>query len=126
MGINWINTRARSVKLEADLEVFYGKKSDQYTFSFSKGALATKLCNAPRIMIGADDSFTRLYFAPVTEKVGYKVTDARGLRGRLYVTGKKVAETFPTINPSTIIGTYNLKYDPIEDLHYISIGALPR
>ena len=122
MGINWIEARGRNFKQTADVDIRYGKKSNQLTFTFTQGALATKLKNTERILLGVDDSNTRIYFAPVAEKLGYKVTGDTKHKPIVFVK----ADRFDTISPSAISGTYNLKYDEVEKLHYISIGALPR
>ena len=123
MGISWIEARGRNFKQTADVDIRYGKKSNQFTFVFTQGALATKLKNTERILLGIDDSLTRIYFAPVSEKLGYKVTGDRTHKPTVFVTATKFAAM---ISPSAISGTYNLKYDEVEKLHYISIGALPR
>lgn len=122
MGINWIEAKGRNFKQTADVDIRYGKKSNQLAFAFTQGALATKLKNTERILIGVDDSLTRIYFAPVQERLGYKVTGDTKHKPMVFVTATK----FDMISPSAISGTYNLKYDEVEKLHYISIGALPR
>ena len=126
MGINWISARGLTTNQTADLEVRYHKgKINRYSFAFTQGALATKLKNKERVMVGVNNSATRLYFAPVDEKQGYKVVkNAR--KAIVFVSGKKMAATCPTLSPSSVIGTYDLKYDEVEKLYYISIGALPR
>lgn len=122
MAINWIEARGRNFKQTADVDIHYGKKSNQLTFVFTQGALATKLKNTERIMFGVDDSLTRLYFAPVEAKLGHKVTGDRAHKPTVFVKASK----FDMVSPSAISGTYNLKYDEVEKLYYISIGALPR
>lgn len=127
MGVNWLEPRTRSFNQTADIEVRYSNgKVKQYAFNISKGAYATKFKNAERIMVGANDDLTRIYFSPVNEHIGYKAVIDGKSKVRLYITAKKVEETFPTLHPSAVIGTYNLKYDDAEKLYYISIGALPR
>ena len=70
MGINWISSTGRATNQTADLEVRYSNgKVKQYAFTFTQGAHATKLKNAERLMVGANDSLTRLYFAPVNENM---------------------------------------------------------
>lgn len=128
MGIKWLVTYGKTYNSIADVEINYSNgKYKQYAFSISKGAYATKFKNSERILIGFNESGTRLYLAPVKEKIGYKVvnTDRYG-RVRFFVSGDKMSRSYPKINPSVIIGTYELKYDEHEELYFISIGALPR
>jgi hypothetical protein len=126
MGINWIESRGKSFGQTADIDVCYSNgKNKRYCFRISKGAMATKFKNAERLLVGANDECTRIYFADSNSKLGYKVIQ-NGCKYSVSISEKKVAETSPTLNPSAVIGTYNLKYDEIEKLYYISIGALPR
>ena len=122
MAINWIEARGKNRNQTADVDIHYGKKSNQLTFAFTQGAVATKLKNTERVMLGLDDSLTRLYFAPVTERLGHKITGDTKHKPTVYVK----ASRFGMVSPSAISGTYNLKYDEVEKLYYISIGALPR
>lgn len=122
MAISWIEAKGKNYRQTADVDIRYGKKSNQLTFVFTQGAYATKLKNTERVMLGVDDSLTRIYFAPVTEKLGYKVTGDTKHKPTIFVKATK----FDMVSPSAISGTYNLKYDELEKLHYISIGALPR
>ena len=129
MGINWIVTQAsRGSRSDADLEVYFSKgKQSNYRFNFSKGAHATKLHNAQRILIGMNEEETRMYFAPAEGRLGYKVVSKpNGTTALVYVSNAKMEQTFPTLPPSAVVGTYDLKLDEREKLYYISIGALPR
>ena len=112
----------------ADLDVAYSKgKCPQFSFGFTKGAHATKLKNAERVLIGMNDDETRLYFAPSEGKLGYKVvTKPTSTKVYLFVTATKMESAYPTLPPSSVIGTYDLKFDEREKLYFISIGALPR
>lgn len=128
MGITWLVTYGKTAKQTADLEVCYSKgKCPQFSFNFSKGAYATKLKNAERVLVGMDENETRVYFAPAEGKLGYKVTSKPSSnKAYVFVTASKMQAAFPTLPPSSVIGTYDLKYDMRENLYYISIGALPR
>lgn len=127
MAISWIESKGKVCRQTADVDINYGKKSNQYSFNFTQGAHATKLKNADRVMVGANDTLTRIYFCPVVERIGYKVVNkGRGTKRTIFISGVKMSATFPTLSPSAIIGTYDLKYDEVEKLYYISIGALPR
>lgn len=128
MGITWLVTHGKTAKQTADLEVAYSKgKYPQYGFNFSKGAYATKLKNAERILIGMNEDETRMYFAPAEGKLGYKVT-GKPTANKVYVfiSASKMESAYPTLPPSAVVGTYDLKLDEREKLYYISIGALPR
>lgn len=127
MAISWIEARGKNKRQTADVEVNYGKKTGQYLFNFTQGAHATKFKNTERIMVGANDSLTRIYFCPVKEKLGYKVCEPpRSVKRVVAISGAKMSAMFPALSPSSVIGTYDLKYDEVEKLYYISIGALPR
>lgn len=126
MGINWIESRGRYGKQASDVEVSFIKgEIPQYSFRFTNGAMASKFKNAERLMVGFDDNCTRVYFATAESGLGYKVVKFK-LTSTVRVTESKVNATLPTLNPSTVCGSYTLKYDEVEKLYYISIGALPR
>lgn len=128
MGINWLVARGKVTNQTADLDIAYSKgKNPQFSFGFTKGAYATKLKNAERILVGMNDDETRLYFAPSEGKLGYKsVTKPTSTKVYLFVTATKMESAYPTLPPSSVVGTYDLKFDEREKLYFISIGALPR
>lgn len=128
MGINWIaNVSGKASRGRSDVEVSYTKgKNAAYRLYFAKGAYATKLKNAERILVGMNDSETRMYFAPAEGALGYKVNATGKNVATVSISARKMEQTFPTLPPSAVIGSYELKLDEAEKLHYISIGALPR
>ena len=128
MGINWLVAKGKVTTQTADLDISYcNGKCKQYSFRFSRGAYATKLKNAERILVGANEEETRLYFAPAEGKLGYKVVGKPNEnRVVVFISGSKIEATYPTLPPSSVVGTYDLKFDEREKLYYVSIGALPR
>lgn len=128
MAINWVKASGKSYGVQADVIVSYsvGRKS-QFAFAFMQGAVAVKFKNTERLMVGFNDSMTRLYFCPTEDRSGYKVTTKNAsCRSYMFIGEAKLYKTYPTFKPSMLIGTYDLKYDEQEQLYYISIGALPR
>lgn len=133
MGINWMKAKG-ATRACADVEVNLVKNHAELGFysiaiRITKGAVATKLAHAERLYVGMDDHFSRLYFMPTTimDKNGYKVTAQQGGEKCLVqMSMNKWAATFPTVAPSKLVGTYELKKDEESGLYYVSIGALPR
>ena len=132
MGINWINARG-TTRGSADVEINLVRcRKDasypQIAIRITKGAVAAKLSHAERLCVGMDDHFSRLYFKPtaVMDKSGYKLTAMRGEKCVTQMTVSKWAAAFPSVAPSKLVGTYDLKKDEESGLYYVSIGALPR
>ncbi len=128
MAIYWVQAKGKRYGAQADLVISYsaGRKS-QFAFAFMQGAVAVKFKNTERLMIGFNDSMTRLYFCPTEDRNGYKVTTKNAAcRSYMFISEVKLYNTYPTFKPSMLIGNYSLKYDEQEQLYYISIGALPR
>ena len=132
MGINWMKAKG-ATRAYADVEINLtrSRKQGGYTsvaIRITKGAVATKLAHAERLYVGMDDYCSRLYFKPtvIMDKNGYRVTPSRGEKCLVMVSMNKWAATFPTVAPSKLVGTYELKKDEESGLYYVSIGALPR
>ena len=128
MVISWINagSTAKSTA-DVDVSIVNGNNGKSLAFRFNEGAVSVKFHNSDRLIVGADDRGTRIYFMPGASSAGYKLSkSSKGNRPHLYVALKKWADNFPSIAPSSAVGSYELRYDQYEKCHYISIGALPR
>lgn len=121
MAINWINAHERhTIKNGADVSVQFANKRSVVSFTFSDGAVATKFAHAPRVLIGADELQTRLYFLP--GEAGYKLTPRNKTSKAFFRVQTKKVETIVD-RPSELIGDYNLTKDPDSGAWYIKIGA---
>lgn len=127
MVINWLQTGGKAISGDAELEITIANKSNpQLFFRFKQSCISIKFKGAPRMMIGVDGSKSRLYFMGTSEKAGFNISTSRSPKAVVAVSLKTFQRDFPTVSPSSVAGTYALKYDEFEKLYYISIGALPR
>ena len=91
MGIKWVQVVGKANKASGDIDIRYSNgEKPQFTVGIAQGALAFSFKNAERLMIGLNDSLTRLYFCPTESKDGYKIT-TKNAAYRSYMTMAPVA-----------------------------------
>ncbi len=119
--INWVDVNGRNkMRKGVDVSIHFVNKRTRMTFRFPMGVVAAKFGHANKLLVGADDKQTRLYFRPSEE--GF--TLSHPTESGKYVVNMSVEKLEKVVDkPSDLIGDYVLTKDAEADAWYIKIGA---